>query len=920
MAAGRRMSNEVNKLLEAVSLEYLGPKLDALGVRSVSDLSLVDDADLVRWGLTTIERRRFFGKVRGLLGEGETSLIPPSALTGPSASKKSARTNTRPDIAAASVGPARLDELLGRGSAEHQVPRLAERVLAATGPLDVTELAGRLQRAAPALAQGYDAVEWPQFVEASVRGYKRLTVEEGVLQGDRPVVSICSSVLFSASEEVVADTACWVRVAMCLVSPAQVAVLASLCRASREVADGPAVWGKLLKRWYPKATLLNPDWMAQSDLEKRLEAALENDYALAALTRRLQPDTPYDIGEFLRALPQQTTPKALIKFMSKHTEHFRQNRDGKKFCVSRQEGDLETCKDWLTVNPFTQAPVPAASSAAAPSGGPENEKVPVPMTRPSELGSRPTEEKPAATEEKEEEPAAAPPQICQQLDPKQAFRLYHAGLLSQRTDQSKRGKLEAWEYYTESNSKCVMAAGDLLDLSESRVRSIRNNDPAVVHELVAQTLEGVVAKVPFGFWNRRVRVLTNALNASQLRVGREQRKKFERKLLEFMEWVKKERGFGYYRCEACGSRWKSGFSYEEISQQCLQCGAYAKPFRIQDLETKTEREAREKGEPVEKGKGRGGLNVRNQSQVQVNFKAPVLEHGESKRPWSGSSESEPKRWRGEGSAWAERQPGPPRVVTPPGRGGGGKAGGRGIAQARWPQQSSQEQPPAQEAVTAAAPTTRWAAGGGGFFARRRSEGPAPEATGQSTAPTQAAAAAASSGGTPAPELRAEPAPAAPAQPTYSPGSGGFFARRRAQTAQANGNETSATSEPSQTPAAESSAAAAVSASTQPQATESTAAQEDSAPTARYKAGGGGFFARRAAADAAASAAASADVSMQAADGQGGGQGTAGTADGPGDEAPEVPSDKLQALQELGLSLEEAVQMGLLPAGGTDAEG
>lgn len=84
----------------------------------------------------------------------------------------------------------------------------------------------------------------------------------------------------------------------------------------------------------------------------------------------------------------------------------------------------------------------------------------------------------------------------------EAFRLYHTGLLSQRSDQSRRGKLEAWEYYTESNSKCTMAPSDLLNLAESRVNSIRANDPAVVHELVAQTIEGLVYKVPFGYWNR----------------------------------------------------------------------------------------------------------------------------------------------------------------------------------------------------------------------------------------------------------------------------------------------------------------------------------------------------------------------------------------------------------------------------------
>lgn len=709
-----RMSNEVTKILEEMDLSSLGPKLEALGVRTMNDLTLVDDADLVRWGLSTIERRRFFGKVRSLLGETESSatgFLPPSALTAV-ATKRNPGRATRPDIAASSVGPARLDELLGRGSAEHQVPRLAERVLASTGPIDVMELAGRLQRAAPALAQGYDAIEWPQFVEASVRAFKRLNVEDGVLAGDRPIVSICNTVLFSASEEVISDTACWLRVVTCLATPALVAVIAAACRASREVADGPAVWGKLLSRWYPKATLLNPDYVAQTDLERRLEAAIDNEYSLAALTRRLQPDVPYDIGDFLRALPQQTTPKALIKFMSKHGDSFKQSKDGKKFCISRQEGDLEICKDWSTVNPFTSPPVPAMTDGGAESNS-KGEPTPVHMGRPSELGSTPLVEVDKSDKKDDEMVPPSAPQICQQLDPKQAFRLYHTGLLSQRSDQSKRGKLEAWEYYSESNSKCLMAAGDLLDLAESRVKAIRNNDPAVVHELVAQTLEGVTMKVPFGFWNRRVRVVSNALNASQLRIGREQRKKFERKLLEFMEWVKKERGFGFYRCDSCGSRWKSGFSYEEISQQCLSCGAYAKPYRIQDLETRQEREAREQ----DGGKGEGkkeGVRMRPMDQPQVAFTMPQIEHTESnKRRWTGSSGPDPKRWQ------------PARTVAPPTK--GGKSGGRGdsIAQAQWPtlqRQQQSESVAAAEIITATeltsrpvAQVSRWSGGSGGFF-------------------------------------------------------------------------------------------------------------------------------------------------------------------------------------------------------------
>lgn len=623
--------------------ETLTAKLEALGVRAKDDLSLVDDADLVRWGLSTIERRRFFKHVRQALGDASVEAItPPSALTLPGASSGKAG-GARARRPAPTVGPARLDELLGRGSAEYQVPRLAERLLAATGPIDVEELATRLGRTAPALAQGYQSGEWPMFVEACVRGYMRLSVEDGLLPGDRPVVSIQSTVLFSCSEEVVADTACWVRVVTCLATPRQVAALAALCRASREVADGRVVWSRLLMRWYPKATLLNPDWVAHSDLEKRLELALDNDYALAALTRRLEADTPVDIGDLMRALPQSTTPKALVKFMSGHPENFRQSADGTSFCVCRAPDDLKNCADWKPVNPFLAPPLPRGGGAmvngagAGPKDGPA--PPPAPCSRPAGLRDMERSEIVDANTAASLPAADAP---CQQLDPKVAFRLYHTGLLTQRSTESKRGRLEAWEYYTESNSKCVMAPGDLLDLAESRTHAIRSNDPAVVHELVAQTIEGMIYKVPFGFWNRRSRILSQALNASQLRVGREQRKKYERKLIEFMEWVKKERGFGHYQCAACGGRWKSGFSYEEITQQCLQCGTWQRPFRIQDLETVTDREARERGETPPNANSRDNSTQSLNALALapgVNFSPPMLEHGRGaqKRQYFGSN-------------------------------------------------------------------------------------------------------------------------------------------------------------------------------------------------------------------------------------------------------------------------------------------
>lgn len=264
-----RISKRALQHLQTVDLHTLGPKLEALGVRDVQDLELVNDGDLVRWGLTTIERRRFFALVRQVSGERDT---------GPTSSAVAAADLGVGDASAASRG----------GSVHHELPRLAERLLAVTGPLELSELAVRLARAAPQLVRGCSAAELPQLVEACVRAYKRLRVEDGLAPEDGPVISICSSVLFSASREVIADTVCWVCVCTGLASPGEIAVVAALSRASREVAEGPAVWVGLLRRWYPKATLLNPDWVAQSELEKNLEACA----SMRARTTTPSPPSP----------------------------------------------------------------------------------------------------------------------------------------------------------------------------------------------------------------------------------------------------------------------------------------------------------------------------------------------------------------------------------------------------------------------------------------------------------------------------------------------------------------------------------------------------------------------------------------------------------------------------------------------------
>jgi len=707
--AAKKISQEVLKLLEGMNMEALGPKLDALGVRGVQDLALVDDADLVRWGLSTIERRRFFKKIRIAMGDAggsaDLGFLPPSALTqSKAASKKQSapgRPKTRSDAAKTSMGPARMEELLGRGSAEYQVPRLAERMLAASGPVEIAELAVRISRAAPALAAGHNGNEWTQFVETTIRGYSRLSVEDGVLAGDKPIASIRSTMLFSASEEVISDTAVWLRVATGLAAPSQVVTLATLCRASREVADGPDVWSKLLARWYPKASLVNPDWLARKELEKRLEAALDNDYTLAALTRRLENDTPLDIGDLLRALPQQTTPKVLVKFMSSRPEHFKQAPDGKKFAVSLKPDEWRNCKDWRAVNPFTNPPMPKGEISGQNEGAPQGRTpVAAPMGRPTALKQHEKDVANSAPPAQSAVSEAAAPavNICQQLDPKQAFRLYHTGLLTQGGEQSKLGRL---------------AAGDLLNLAEERCNAIRRNDPAVIHDLVGQTLEGVVYKVPFGYWNRRVRIVTSALNASQLSVGREEKKQYERKLLEFMEWVKTERGFGFYKCANCGSRWKSGFAYEEMMQQCLTCGTFSKPYRIQDLESKEEREKRQ---TVLDGKATG-LPPPEGAKKDV----PVTQSDASSTPMTidppetapsqmSSGIGRRRAWQGfsVGSDPVEDRATRPRTET---------SAPEAATQATGGSEPTSSGPAATQATDASG--MHYNLGGGGFFARRR---------------------------------------------------------------------------------------------------------------------------------------------------------------------------------------------------------
>lgn len=187
------------------------------------------------------------------------------------------------------------------------------------------------------------------------------------------------------------------------------------------------------------------------------------------------------------------------------------------------------------------------------------------------------------------------------LDPQAAFRLFHTGLLTEslwqeRSRKSGRGPsrnvpLRSWEYLTESDLRGTRPPGELLDEAERGARAIRATDPGCIHAKVLERMDGIAYHVE-GCYHRRVQILTFALRGGQLSFESvEKRKQLERKLLECMEQVRKERAFGHYLCKSCGSRWRSGFTYEEMAQECLKCGSMVKPFRIAELEVQGARPA-----------------------------------------------------------------------------------------------------------------------------------------------------------------------------------------------------------------------------------------------------------------------------------------------------------------------------------------
>ena len=46
--------------LEELGLAHIEGQLKVLGVESIADLAYVEDEDLIAWGLSTIQRRKFF--------------------------------------------------------------------------------------------------------------------------------------------------------------------------------------------------------------------------------------------------------------------------------------------------------------------------------------------------------------------------------------------------------------------------------------------------------------------------------------------------------------------------------------------------------------------------------------------------------------------------------------------------------------------------------------------------------------------------------------------------------------------------------------------------------------------------------------------------------------------------------------------
>jgi len=343
------------------------------------------------------------------------------------------------------------------------------------------------------------------------------------------------------------------------------------------VAQSSGLWQKMLRFWYPRASLENPAVVAQAK-EDRSRREREGAEILQRLFNTLGCDSPVSFVDLCRAasLPNSgggPNPKELLQLLARHSDKVRQTcRNGTAsttlFCLQPEHSD----EPWEAVNPFQDADALCESADLV------------------ELRQATGMVRASAEVAQDHAPHT------RELDPRAAFRLFHTGLLTENLSNDRslkgghgrtRGKpLRSWEYLTESDLRGVRPAGELLHDGERAIRAVRKSDPASIHALVLERLDGVVYHIS-GCYNRRVQVLTSALQGGQLCLEREKRKQLERKLLEFMEKVRKERAFGYYFCHTCSSRWRSGFTYEEIGQECHKCGRAVKPYRVTELDGTT---------------------------------------------------------------------------------------------------------------------------------------------------------------------------------------------------------------------------------------------------------------------------------------------------------------------------------------------
>lgn len=374
-----------------------------------------------------------------------------------------------------------------------------------------------------------------------------------------------------------------------------------VCRATVAAALSEDVWMPLLHRSFPKASLVNEDVLENAEEQQRIDQEKHKQIVDDMLVR-IPPDKPVRLAVLLLSanktlagegaattageLRLRMDAEALLHLISCHPDSFRQDAAGQQFVV--QPSRLYS--DWLPVNPYAVA-----------EWGPERVRH---LQQETHQLWREEQCEAGAVDLKEEQQEGQPIGQCsvedsqkqpslifrRELSARQAYRLWHTKLLG-----AEQNRERPWEYFNacseiSSATKSLvhkrgllLPAGALLDLCERRLRFVRLEDPMTVHTLVLRTIDGIMYHIPAGCFNRRVNLLQQALCSPHLRLERETRKRIERRLLDFMQHVRDERKFGFFACRSCGSRWRSGFTYDEIAQQCLRCGLWNKAFKCQPL-------------------------------------------------------------------------------------------------------------------------------------------------------------------------------------------------------------------------------------------------------------------------------------------------------------------------------------------------